>query len=128
MPEPSARRVVTAGRTCLEVVMRMLLKAVFDTEATNELFRSGEVSAALARLQEVLQPEAYYGFVEDGQRTSIYVFDMADSSQIPVIAEPMFQQGNARVTLTPCMNLEDLKNGIEEATARMQAMQGQSAQ
>ena len=72
--------------------MRMLLKAVFDTEATNELFRSGEVSAALARLQEVLQPEAYYGFVEDGQRTSIYVFDMADSSQIPVIAEPMFQQ------------------------------------
>jgi hypothetical protein len=105
MPQPSALRVVTAGRTCLEVVMRMLLKAVFDTEATNELFRSGEVSAALARLQEVLQPEAYYGFVEDGQRTSIYVFDMADSSQIPVIAEPMFQQGNAKVTLTPCMNL-----------------------
>jgi hypothetical protein len=52
MPQPSALRVVTAGRTCLEVVMRMLLKAVFDTEATNELFRSGEVSAALARLQE----------------------------------------------------------------------------
>jgi hypothetical protein len=39
----------------------------------------------------------------------------------------MFQQGNAKVTLTPCMNLEDLKKGIEEA-ARMQAMQGQSAQ
>jgi hypothetical protein len=108
--------------------MRMLLKAVFNTEATNELFRSGEVPKALDRLQETLQPEAYYGFVEDGQRTSIYVFDMADASQIPVIAEPMFQQGNAKVTLTPCMNLEDLKKGVEEATAQMQAMQGQSSE
>src|SRR5688572_25369889 len=39
----SAPRVVTAGRTYPEVVMRMLLKAVYDTEATNDLFRGGEV-------------------------------------------------------------------------------------
>jgi hypothetical protein len=112
----------TGGRTYLEVVMRMLLKAVFDTAATNELFRRGEVPEAFNRLEEVLQPEAYYGFVEDGQRTSIYIFDMADASQIPMIAEPMFQQGNAKVTLTPCMTLEDVKKGIEEATAQMKAM------
>jgi hypothetical protein len=53
---------------------------------------------------------------------------MADASQIPMIAEPMFQQGNAKVTLTPCMTLEDVKLGIEEATAQMKAMQGQSVQ
>jgi hypothetical protein len=122
MPQP------VAGRTYLEVVMRMLLKAVFDTEATNELFRSGDVPEALDRLHETLQPEAYYGFVEDGQRTSIYVFDLADPAQIPVIAEPMFQQGNAKITLTPCMSLEDVKKGVEEAARRMQDMQGQSAQ
>lgn len=34
-------RVVTAGRTYLEVVMRMLLKAVFDTDAANEVIGSG---------------------------------------------------------------------------------------
>jgi hypothetical protein len=53
---------------------------------------------------------------------------MADASQIPMIAEPMFQQGNATVTLTPCMTLEDVKLGIEEATAQIKAMQGQSVQ
>jgi len=53
---------------------------------------------------------------------------MGDASQIPMIAEPMFQQGNAKVTLTPCMTLEGVKKGIEEATAQMKAMQGQSAQ
>jgi hypothetical protein len=37
------------------------------------------------------------------------VFDLADPSQIPVLTEPMYQQGKAKVTLTPCMNLEDLE-------------------
>jgi hypothetical protein len=108
--------------------MRMLLKIVAVTEAANEFFRSGGVSESTDRLVERLQPEAYYGFVEDGQRTAFIVFDMADPWQIPVIAEPLFQQVGAKVTLTPCMNLEDLKRGVEEATAQMQAMQGQSAQ
>ena len=55
----SALRVVTADRTYLEVVMRMLLKAVFDTAATNELFRRGKVPEAFNRLEEVLKPETY---------------------------------------------------------------------
>jgi hypothetical protein len=38
----------------------------------------------------------------------------------------MFQQAKAKVTLTPCMNVEDLMKGVEEATAQMQSMQGQS--
>jgi hypothetical protein len=66
--------------------MRMLL---LDTEAANEVFRSGTASEALDRIQEALQPEALYGFVEDGQRASFAVFDLADPSQIPVISEPL---------------------------------------
>jgi len=42
------------------------------------------------------------------------VFDLTDPSQIPVLTEPMYQQGKAKVTLTPCMNLEDLEKGFEE--------------
>jgi hypothetical protein len=38
----------------------------------------------------VLQPEAFYEFVENGQRTVFAVFEMADPSQIPVITEPLF--------------------------------------
>jgi hypothetical protein len=37
------------------------------------------------------------------------VFDMADPSQIPVITEPLFNLAKAKITLTPCMTLEDIK-------------------
>jgi hypothetical protein len=37
-------------------------------------------------------------------RTPRTTGDMADPAQIPVISEPLFHTGNARVTLTPCMN------------------------
>jgi hypothetical protein len=51
--------------------MRMLLKAVLDTEAANEAFRSGAAAEALDQIQEALQPEALYGFVEEGERVSL---------------------------------------------------------
>ena len=101
--------------------MRMLLKAVLDTQAANEVFRSGAAAEALDRIQEALEPEALYGFVEDGQRAFFAVFDLADPSEIPVISEPLFQRANVKITLTPCMTLEDVKKGIEEAARRMAA-------
>jgi hypothetical protein len=108
--------------------MRMLLKAVLDTEASNEVNRSGGAAQAIDQMVQALQPEAFYAFGEDGQRAILVVFDMADPSQLPVISDPLFMLGKANVTVTPCMNLEDLKKGIEESTAQMQASQGQSAQ
>jgi hypothetical protein len=119
--------VVTAGRTYLEVVMRMLLKAVYDTEATNELIRGGEVWDAADRMLERIQPQAFYGFVEDGQRAIFAVFDLVDPSEIPVICEPLYHLVKGKITLTPCMNLKDLKKGIRDATLEMQFGQCQSA-
>jgi hypothetical protein len=113
MTQPiSAQAIGPPGPTHLEVVMRMLLKAVLDTEAANEVFRSGAAAEALDRIQEALQPEALYGFVEDGERAFFAVFDLADPSEIPVISEPLFQRANVKITLTPCMTLEDVKKGI----------------
>jgi hypothetical protein len=106
--------------------MRMLLKAVYDTEATNELFRGGEVWDAADRMLERMQPEAFYGLVEDGQRAILAVFDLVDPSQIPVICEPLYHLAKGKITLTPCMNLKDLKKGLNEATFEMQFIQGQS--
>jgi hypothetical protein len=125
MTQPiSAQAIGPPGPTHLEVVMRMLLKAVLDTEAANEVFRSGAAAEALDRIQEALQPEVLYGFIEDGERAFFAVFDLADPSEIPVISEPLFQRANVKLTLTPCMTLEDVKKGIEEAARRMAAMQG----
>ena len=107
--------------------MRMLLKAVLDTEAANEVFRSGAGEEALDQLQEALQPEALYSFLEDGQRAFFAVFDLADPSEIPVISEPLYQRANVKIMLTPCMTLKDVKKGMEEAARRMATLQGQSA-
>jgi hypothetical protein len=104
--------------------MRMLLKAVLDTEAGSEVFRRGAVAELSDRMQEDLQPEAFYFFGEDGQRAFLAIFDLADPSQLPVITEPLYQLGKAKVTVIPCMNLEDLKNGVEEAARRMSDTQG----
>lgn len=106
--------------------MRMLLKVVVDTETGNEGL--GGAAEALDRIQELLKPEAFYGFGEDGQRAFIAIFDLADPSQIPVICEPIYQLTKGKITIMPCMNFEDVKKGVEEAVRRMQDMQGQSTQ
>jgi hypothetical protein len=108
--------------------MRMLLKAVLDTETvnerTNERLRSGATGERLARWRELVQPEAFYFFTEDGQRAFLAVFDLAESSQIPAITEPPFLFGRAKVTLTPCLTVEDAEKGMEELARRMAAIQG----
>ena len=104
--------------------MRMLLKAVFDTDAANEVIGSGQGAEVNRRMVERLQPEAFYAFAEDGQRTVLMVFDLTDPSQIPVLTENFYQQGKAKVTLTPCMNLEDLEKGFEELASQMASMEG----
>jgi hypothetical protein len=112
--------------------MRMLLKAVLDTETINERInerlRDGASAQTLDRVRELLQPEAFYFFPEDGQRAFFAVFDLADPSQIPVITEPLLMRGKAKITLTPCMTVEDAEKGVEEAARWLAATQGQPAQ
>jgi hypothetical protein len=58
---------------------------------------------------------------EDGQRALFAAFDLADPSQIPVVCEPLFAQAKAKITLTPCMNLEDMQKGVAEALRQVSA-------
>lgn len=98
--------------------MRMMLKAVVDTEAGNEALRNGSMIKAIEQMMQQLTPEAaYFVASDDGQRSCLVVFDMADSSQIPVISEPLFTTGRARVTFMPCMNLDDLQAGLSQLPA-----------
>jgi len=94
--------------------MRMMLKAVIDTEAGNENIRNGSMAKVIEQMVQQLNPEAVYFAPENGQRSCIVVFDMADPSQIPAVSEPLFLGGKARVTLVPCMNLDDLQKGLSQ--------------
>lgn len=94
--------------------MRVLLKAQLDTQTTNEASAGGEMPDALRQTMERIQPEAAYFGPEDGVRTAYFFFDLKDPSDIPVIAEPLFQTFRARLTWTPVMNQEDLQKGLSQ--------------
>ena len=98
--------------------MRMMLKAVVDTEAGNEALRNGSMIKAMEQMMEQLKPEAaYFLGSEDGQRSCLVVFDLAEPSQIPSVSEPLFQMGKAKVTLTPCMSLDEVLRGLSQVPA-----------
>src|SRR4051794_13549153 len=99
--------------------MRMLMKVSFPVEAGNAAARNGTLGSTVKGILDNLKPEAAY-FVanEFGERCGYIVFDMKDTSQIPSIAEPWFHAFNARLTITPTMNPQDLAAagpGIEQA-------------
>ena len=59
-------------------------------------------------------PEAMYFTAFDGLRTAFMVFDLPDTSDIPVFAEPFFRKLNADVNIAPAMNREDLGKGLSQ--------------
>ena len=98
--------------------MRTLMKFQIPVEAGNEAIRSGKIAQINETLMARIQPEAVYFFTENGLRSGFIVFDLDDPSQIPMIAEPLFQELNASVEFFPTMNADDLQKGL---TALMQA-------
>ncbi|GAA3011846.1 hypothetical protein [Streptomyces fulvorobeus] len=91
--------------------MRMLLTARMNTEHTNRALADGSLPKLIADIVEDLKPEAAYFTPMEGDRTCMFVFDMAESAQLPPISEPFFLAG-ARVSVTPVMNLDDLRTGL----------------
>jgi hypothetical protein len=92
--------------------MRTLLKFQIAVEAGNEAVRSGKITQVMDPLMSRLQPEAVYFFTENGKRAGFVVFDLGDPSQIPLIAEPLFQELNATVEFFPVMNQDDLQKAM----------------
>lgn len=99
--------------------MRMMIQISIPVEAGNAAARTGAFGPPFQKILDSLKPEAaYFTTGTSGERGGFIVFDMKDTSQIPAIAEPFFLGYNAKLTFTPVMNAEDLKNaapGIEKA-------------
>jgi hypothetical protein len=89
----------------------MLLRVSIPVENGNAAVRAGSLGKTIQRILADLKPEAAYFSEEHGERTGLIVFDMQESSQLTAIAEPWFLAFNARITVRPAMNLEDLAAG-----------------
>jgi hypothetical protein len=91
----------------------MLLKISIPVDKGNEAIKSGALQQTMKSLGEALTPEAMYFFPDEiGRRSSIVVFDMEGSWQLPPTLEPLFQNLNASVHLTPAMTSADLERGF----------------
>jgi hypothetical protein len=89
--------------------MRMLLRVSIPVETGNAAAKNGTLGSTVEGILADLKPEAAYFFADDnGNRSGSIVFDMKDTSQIPAIAEPWFLAFNAKVSLRPVMNPQDL--------------------
>lgn len=92
--------------------MRVMLRAHFDTAATNEGIESGALPQALKKLMEKVKPEAAYFGLHEGVRSCWIVFDLQDSSQMPMLTWDLFHQFNAEIEVGPVMNPEDMEKGL----------------
>jgi len=87
----------------------MLLRVSIPVDAGNAAAKAGTLGSTIEQILADLKPEAAYFFADDnGNRSGSIVFDMRDTSEIPAVAEPWFLAFNAKVSLRPIMNPQDL--------------------
>ncbi|MEU3400408.1 hypothetical protein ACFY9C_06610 [Streptomyces filamentosus] len=98
--------------------MRMLLKVEMDTAASNEAIREGSIQGLMQEAVGRIRPEAAYFTVENGCRTGYFFFDLAETSDLPAIAEPFFMRLGARIHYSPVMNSDELAKGLAAITTR----------
>jgi hypothetical protein len=95
--------------------MRTLLKVRIPVAAGNRAIKDGTLPQIIGKFVETFKPEASYFTSENGDRTGLFVLDVKDASDLPSLAEPFFLQLDASITASICMNLEDMKAGVERA-------------
>lgn len=83
-----------------------------DTEKANEAVRNGTLDKLIHEVAEQVKPEAAYFTAENGRRTAFMVFDMQDSSEMPMVSERFFQDLGADISYTPVMNMDDVQRGL----------------
>ena len=94
--------------------MRVMVRAIFPTEAGNQAVSDPNFIKNIQGFIENNKAEAAYFTSLNGERSSTFVIDMPSSDMMPTVAEPFFQMG-ARVEMSPVMNFEDLKKGLSAA-------------
>jgi hypothetical protein len=108
MYDPSARH---SGK---EDDVRTMMRVTIPVAAGNAAIKTNRLPQVMADAMARMQPEAAYFTADNGFRTAYFFVDLKDQSQIPVFAEPFFQELEASVEFLPVMNADDLKKGLSQ--------------
>jgi hypothetical protein len=92
--------------------MRTMIRVSMEVNAANRAIMGGELQRTMEELMKMVQPESAYFTTENGKRTAYVFFQLQDPSQIPKIAEPLFQRLGAEIEFKPVMNREELARGL----------------
>lgn len=92
--------------------MRVILNVEIDTPTGNERIRSGTMEEALKGILGKLGPEAAYFYPRGGSRAMTLVVDLADNAALAGVVEMFWTELGARVEATPCMNADELAEGL----------------
>jgi hypothetical protein len=92
----------------------MMLRWTVPVDKGNEMVADGSMGQLVQTLMAKLKPEAAYFMADGGDRAGLMVFDMKKSSEIPAVAEILFQGADATLEFIPVMNADDLKKGLKD--------------
>ncbi|WP_408097527.1 hypothetical protein ACJVC5_01065 [Peredibacter sp. HCB2-198] len=84
-----------------------------DVSMANSAIESGRLGQIIQKVSDLIKPESSFFYSEQGHRAGIFVFNMTDSSMIPLIAEPFFTELNAKVEFMPAMDAKELAKGLD---------------
>jgi hypothetical protein len=96
------------------IAMRTMMKISIPAASGNKAIQDGSLPRIVQDTLEALKAEAAYFTAEGGKRTAFIFFDLKDSSQMPVVAEPFFMGLDAEVEIIPAMNAQDLQTGLSQ--------------
>ena len=98
--------------------MRFIFKFSLPPEKFNQAVRDGTAGEKIAEILEETKPETAYFFPDNGRRGGLFVVDLADTSEIPRIAEPWLLNCDATIEFIPVMTPEDLRKAGLDALGK----------
>ena len=94
--------------------MRIMVEFNMPTEHGNEVVRSGKIKDIFEKLGAQFKPEAMYFRPVNGNRGGFMVINTDDPAIDVAVGEAFWFGLQAEVTITPCMNAEDLGQGLSK--------------
>ena len=88
--------------------MKVLFKISLPVERFNELARKGAAGQKLASILEATKPESVYFTGNQSGRGVVAVYDLADGSQVPAVAEPWFLTFDAHIEYSVAISGEEM--------------------